>query len=100
GVLAVQRQGSKRPTAVTDDADAAPAPAAIAALEYAAVDSAAACRRIERGRRLGVDGQGKHIGVVGQAGVDGAPAHPAIGALEYAVSRSGIDRGRCLGVDG
>src|SRR6266581_2307020 len=44
---------------------------------------------------------------VGQAGVEGAPAHSAIGALEYAASISAaqglgprVDRSRRYGVDG
>src|SRR5207249_4819597 len=78
---------------------------AIRALKYAT----AGCPRIERSRRLGVDGQSRHIGIDGvvgrargrQAGVDGAPARPAIRALKYATAACPrIERGRRLGVDG
>ena len=82
--------------------DSAPAATAIDALEYAV--SSALCHRVERSRRLRVDGQNRHsssMTIDGQAGVDRAPASPAIGALEYAVEKCPrIEGGWRLGVDG
>src|SRR5207244_12844139 len=78
--------------------DGTPAVPAIGALENAIAEI---YPRIERGRRVGVDGQRKQIAIVGQAGVDGAPTPSAIRALENATAvYPRIERGRRLRVSG